>query len=256
MYFDATFAGITFRGRPDDVDLVNEFVVLRGGLEGWSGNVNVRRPQIERPYGHGSFPATPLYADRLITMNGVVTGSTERQLTNLTQKLSGMRLGYQEFAVTEHGQTLRARACLQQVTINLDQVQKRRARFRVILWCPEPWKIGADNHVSRTGSGSVKVMHYGTVDAAPFVRVTGPVTSDKSVLQAGGREFALLGKVAAGEVKTIDMLDGVVTSSRYGRQQGYVFGELLRIPPGIETTVKITSTGDGKWEFFTPDTYV
>lgn len=250
------FAGRQFASNPSYSGGTFAYPLTKGGFTGWDGGASTRHAQIERPWGHGAFPSRVLRADRLVTLEGLVIGDSPRDLKLQMEFLAALPAEYGRLAVTERGMTRWALAVPNLVECDRPQATDRMARFRVELWCPEPWKYGDERVFTARFGGSVKARQYGTVPAAPVVRVTGPATGSQVTVKLAGRSMRVLGAIPANDFVEVDCRSGVARNKRGQVLSRRVFGDLLDVPTGTEATMSVTGSGSGSVTATVTDTYV
>lgn len=254
MTWRAEFHDRVFIDDPEVALQVGAIPVVAGGVEGWDSRVNVRRAQLERPFGHGSFPTTSFYADRLVTIRGLIPVEDAREVPLVLEAVNGIPLQYGWLQIQQFGTELRAWGALQHVTADRVHSDDGRVGFSLDVWCPEAFRYGRSQTFTLS-PGTVQVWHDGTVDAAPVVTVTGPVTSGTLRFELEQYRWDLLGGVGAGETMTVDMRDGLVRSSRRGVVAGAGFGVPLRVAPGKAQVLRVTGAG-GRIRVDVPSTFV
>lgn len=251
-----TFRGIELVGDVTGSDARDRFVLTEGGVTGWDAAVGTRVTKTERPWGHGSFPATALYGDRVVAASGVVNATSPRILTHLLDQLAAIPLGYDWLQVMDHNRTLRARAQLESVTADRFKGTMSSAKFQVTWWCPEPWKYGHRHQYTAALGRATQVFHRGTTDAGMQLTVTGPVTSTQLRFRVGGRALTFLGGIASSQTITIDTR-ALTAHDRSGRLlAARLFGEPLTVPPGRVSNLEVSGAGSGRVTVDIADTYL
>lgn len=250
------FGGRQFASNPEYSGSTFAYPIVKGGWTGWKGNASTRHAQLERPWGHGAFPTAVLRGDRVVAAEGLVHGDSYLDLLHRVEFLAGMPAEYGWLTVTEFGVSRRAWAVPNLVQCDPVSASELRARFRVEWWCPEPWKYGDERVFTARFGGSAKVRQYGTVPAAPIVRVAGPATGSQVTIKVAGRSMRVLGTVPANDFVEVDCRSGVARNKRGQVLSRRVFGDLLEVPTGTEATMTVTGSGSGAVSLTVTDTYV
>lgn len=258
MYEIANVGNLSFEaGLP--YDGWEGFLIEPQGLQGWHG-IGVRRDTKERPGAHGSFSTAGMLTDRMVTLQGHVIAESWDKLAHLCQELTSLDVGAQHrLSVQEDISTKWADAYVAGVTVQpFSGDGDFIAEFTLDLWCPEPFKYGAQHKFAGKIGTAFYVHNRGNAPAFPVLRVFGQVNNGWKI-RIGDRMMTAKFHVNAGTSWRIHTRTGRVFDPPTGRElvDGRVVGEMPFIPPGGQIYLHFIGSGTGgRIEVTSYDTYV
>lgn len=214
-----------------------EFVVEPDGWNGWPAPA-VKRENVEREAGHGSYHTPTYLGDTAVMVSGHALAGSPRELAQMRRELMRCYPGEVVLQVTDESGVLRAEASLTQAPVfrTLQSAGERNtARFEIEFWLPDPWKYGRSETYPLTGSTSV--WNRGEQDAWPVIRVNGPASN--VTIQANGRTKRINRSIASGQWVELDCRRDIARLSTGARLGTESSGLAPFLRPG-ENTVTIS----------------
>lgn len=253
--------GLIIRGRPSAEQsarlaangTISGLFFEPDGFQGWdSGGEDTRRQATERPVTHGEYDVPVYLGARVVTCTGMALATTETDLRELRDRVSGVGANGVRLrvSVTHQGRTLwawgrRTRATFTDLGIRSNGIL--RGAFELQFLFANPRKFG---ELQSFGPGSsFTVYHRGNVTADPVITVPA-ASSSYSITGPNGTR--VISGAPSGQTHVHDMATGRFTSDGT-RVLGAASGQLLNIGAGARPTYSISS---GQMQLEVHDTFV
>lgn len=243
--------GVDFVGvgalRPDRPQLV----IGPDGFEGWDDGVDVRRDEVDRPWGSdGSFASSGNREGRIVSLSGVAITRSAEETAALGRRLLGVlaRGGSGRLTVQSPGGRRFATAYLHgRPRFVVDGLDPTAAKWSLQLWCPDPRKFGDRVPLRVTGPGEAQeIFHYGNYFAAPELIVRGSLPNGYSV-QGPGYTFVVGRAVTSSTPHRIDCATGLLRIGNAVQLGAITSGSGWVIAPGTAPVthrlVPVSGTG-------------
>ena len=230
-----TLDGVRFRGDGSKA----LFTVANGALKGWFESPGVRRDDVPRPLGDGSFTAPTFRSGRSVSWSGLILTKTPAEQHHAMEQLAGMCSGQGLSRLTVQHESHATWADVQimqppEVTV---EAYGRVARYDVELWAPDARRYGE----LRSFANGTNVYHRGNAPAFPVVRIgTGSASYD---ITWQGRTFRVSGAPSGG-VHRVDMRTGRLTRNNVPVLGAVARAETSPLPPGARWSYAV-SAGSG-----------
>lgn len=215
------------------------FVILDKGFKGWWGGVSFRREALDRPFAHGRFNVPGYMGERLISLKGVIMAGSPFELARMKSQLTAS-LAWGQTGLLE----VESDAGSERVTVSLASLPEpvdrdaTTAEFTVQWTAASPFIGGNTNTFA---GSSVQAFHYGSVDAWPWVVVTGAAASGYTISGPGGQSVVVRRALVAGTPHRIEFSTGGLFIA--GVRQPYAFTSAFfwPVPPGTGVPMSINN---------------
>lgn len=247
-------AGISFEGSPTG-DAA--YVISPDGWSGWDDGPDVRRDEVVRPNGHGSFPVPGLRAARVVSISGWILARSPWELQEMTDRLKGVLAdgGSGTVTVERPNGTRWANIFLTAAPlVRVHGASETAAEFQIQFWSPDPRQFGDYREFS--GSGTVTVQNRGNFPATPVIEVSGTLAAGYEI-RSQGRTYNVTQALASGQTHRIDMATGWLYRNGTLQVGAVAITETFTIPAGSSKSVVFDPvTGSGSMKVKLHDTFV
>ena len=202
-------AGREILSHPRDMSRPYGLFIKRDGFQGWQGIPSRRREALARAVAHGEFDTRVYLGSRVVTIDGWALGSSEFELSQLTDSLVGLGGDGQELRVTiEHQGAVRGadgRVIVAEAEDSGIRSGVLRAEFQLQFVFADPRKYGPVNNLPgdtlnpknpTATATSIPVFHYGNFPAFPIVEI--PSAPAAYTIVSPGGTFTVTGATAGG----------------------------------------------------------
>ncbi|MCJ1687789.1 hypothetical protein [Rathayibacter sp. VKM Ac-2927] len=247
-----TVGAVTFHGRGADLPAAGGFLIDPVGFTGWDDGVDVRRDDVAKPEGHGSFDASGRLGPRTVALSGTAHAPSPEELDALKDRLTGLLADGDDalIQVQRDSGSLWGRCRLAARTRFTIRSGTRAsvADWQVQVWMADPRKYGATETFEQRAA-----FHRGNFPARPIHHIQGLLPNGYTIFGPTG-EYTVIRALAAGHEHTIDMRDGFLRVDGVVDLGGVRRGDVWTVRPGEPYEFTATDLAVLKTEV--TDTYI
>lgn len=246
------FDGLEILDHPRDMSHPFGLFVKRDGFQGWQGISSRRREALARAVAHGEFDMPVFLGSRVVTIDGWVLGSSEKDLGERSDSLTGIgAAGGKVTVFVEHqGKSRRAdgRVLIAEAEDTGIRSGVLRAEFQLQFVFADPRKYGDTavlpgdrlDPINRDATAtSIVVGHYGNFPAFPVVEI--PSAPVAYTITSPGGTFTVAGATVGGTHR-VDLRNGRVYRNGV-EMPGVGRGDLWAVPANARWTHALSVAG-------------